>query len=206
LEIQDCEDGETHVIKSGIQEYHFLQKRNVNGVWVCRPLEGGMCWTNKLYGLPCDHILKRWSTLIRGNDVGEDDFDFKDIERTVHKMYRRSTYTRSTVKIPKLQLSAITSQPTRGMKNLNNLEFKLKKIKDILDVMARSTTTDAPFDAMLEILHLRSRGKIIYIVTKLLSHMPFTSIIEVSFNLTGVLPSPDVKWKLLHQLLSTSSV
>ena len=86
------------MIQMGLQEYHFLQKRNENGSWVCKPEDGVMCWPNKLYGLPCVHILKRWATLIRGGEH----FDFKDVERSVHKLYRRSTYTSSGSKIPKL--------------------------------------------------------------------------------------------------------
>ena len=165
------------VTQFGIQEYQFRPQRKANGVWVCKTVEGKMCWQNKLYGLPCVHILKIWHREIKDGycDITQKEFCAKDIERSAQKMYRQSTYT--TSRVPKLHLNAIMGQPRRAAKNRQNNSFLLNNIKSMLDLMASSLTTDAPLKSLHEILTMRAEG-----------HQPTTQ----------------QKWTLLHGLFAAS--
>ena len=83
------------VYHKGNKNYQFMPQRGSNGKWTCWSCnpdgddEPKMCWQNRLYGLPCSHILSVWCQTILSDDKV---FDFKDVKVSVHKMYRRATY------------------------------------------------------------------------------------------------------------------
>ena len=72
-----------------IERYEFKPSRDSNGKWTCVDQYGSMCWRNKLYGIPCEHILAVWSDSIRCNNGS---FDYNDVEMSTLKLYRRATY------------------------------------------------------------------------------------------------------------------
>ena len=81
------------VYHNGNTKYEFMAIRNAKGAWGCWNVVGEdmkMCWQNKLYGLPCSHILSMWCRLILNE---EKTFNFDDVQASTHRMYRRATYT-----------------------------------------------------------------------------------------------------------------
>ena len=82
-----------NVCHDGNDRYRFRPKRDPQGKWTCTDVTSGpsfaMCWQNMLHGIPCVHILATWTSRLRSR---HHNFDFKDVETSVHKLYRRSTY------------------------------------------------------------------------------------------------------------------
>ena len=102
VEINHDHDVLTERTRTG--EYQFQVRRHDNGKWVCHAVEGGgMCWKNRLFGLPCVHILKVWAEELKYYDVEQmTDFRMADMEASVHKVYLRSTYLSKQVKLQRM--------------------------------------------------------------------------------------------------------
>ena len=118
---QICNKGTTSTStispRHGIEWRHYLSQpqrsvllvafrpvRDRTGRWECKTHEGGMCWSNTLFGIPCVHILCRWHHLINDDEI---EFNFGDVELSVHKMYRTATYAATGANLKSVKIVSV---------------------------------------------------------------------------------------------------
>ena len=107
-------DGTLMIAHNGDERYLFVPEKQPNGSWKCHTLAGRPCYKNVLYGIPCVHCVTVWVHLINRKD--DYNFDYDDVERSVHKIYRQNTYAGATFNHQysfAMPLFAVTSQVKR---------------------------------------------------------------------------------------------